>query len=363
MRKLLFFITIFSCFMVKADGIKRDSIIQALIVKELGQNSTWRTDQSVLKDSINEYPIDSVCLHKAMHLTNGMQNFISNFASLVYLFPKGTTSFEPKELPSEKFDKFQHHAGNMKKWFVQQKELINFVDNYIPYKYKKVTELYTAFNGNGDALKFYGIYFFDEQDNLAKYFWFDDRKWTMTMGIIAMAINHDYSLLEKTLDLLGFQFSESLMLYLMSDENTEFNINELNQILALREIQARKESQSINNNSRVDDISLHSSNNYTSYNQNTLNQYTSRIVKMEGPQYLVKSDVCGATFTIKAMKQFTKYAKTNNTTGIAYMIVSEQLLILRKGDTVTMLELGGITSKVQLSNGAIVYADTEYLQK
>ena len=48
----------------------------------MGQKLTWRTDQSVVKDSINEYPIDSVCLHKAVHLTNGLQNFISNFASL-----------------------------------------------------------------------------------------------------------------------------------------------------------------------------------------------------------------------------------------------------------------------------------------
>ena len=63
------------------------------------------------------------------------------------------------------------------------------------------------------------------------------------------------------------------------------------------------------------------------------------------------------------MKQFTEYAINNNATGIAYMIATDQLTELRRGQIVTMLELGIFTSKIQLSNGAIVYTDTEYLQK
>jgi len=363
MRRIFLVITMFSCFMVQADEIKRDSIIQALIAKELGPNLTWRTDESILRDSINEYPINSVCLQKAVRLTNGMPNFVANITSMIYLFPKGTNSFEPKKLSTDKYDKFLHNAGEMKKWLSQYKELINFVDNYIPYEYKKVTGHYTAFNSNGDAFKYHGVYFFNEQDNLDKYFWFDEQKWTMTMGLIVLAINHDYSFFEKSLDLFGFQYKESLMLYLMGNEDVEFSINEINQILALREIQARKESQSTSNISHQDATSTQNSNTHNTTNQNTLNQYKSRVVKMKGPQYLVIRNVCGATYTMKAMKQFTEYATNNNTTGISYMIVTGQLTALRKGQMVTMLELGNFTSKIQLSNGAIVYTDTECLKK
>lgn len=363
MRRIIFVITMLSCFMVQADEIKRDSIIQALIAKELGPDLTWRTDESILRDSLNEYPINSVCLHKAVRLTNGMPNFVANITSMIYLFPKGTTSFEPKKLSTDKYDKFLHNACEMKKWLIQYKDLINFVDNYIPYEYKKVTGHYTAFNSNGDTSKYHGVYFFDEQDNLDKYFWFDEQKWTMTMGLIVLAINHDYSFFEKSLDLFGFQYKESLMLYLMGNEDVEFSINEINQILALREIQARKESQSTSNISHQDATSTQNSNNHNTTNQNTLNQYKSRVVKMKGPQYLVIRNVCGATYTMKAMKQFTEYATNNNTTGISYMIVTGQLTALRKGQMVTMLELGNFTSKIQLSNGAIVYTDTECLKK
>ena len=96
------------------------------------------------------------------------------------------------------------------------------------------------------------------------------------MGVIVLAINHDYSFFEKSLDLLSYQYKESLMLHLMGDKDTDFNINELNQILALREIQARKESQSTSNTSQ-DNTSTQSLNNHTT----TLNQYKSRVVKMK----------------------------------------------------------------------------------
>lgn len=363
MRVLFFLCFLLSCVIVRADEEKRNAIIKVLITKELGSDLMLKTDESILKDSINEYPVDSVCLQQAVLQSNGLQNFIKNFTSLVFLFPPGTTAFEPEKLPSYKFDKYEYYATEMKKWLVQQKELVRLVDNYVPYKYKKVTEYYSTFNGNGNIVKYYGIYFFDEKDDLKKYFWFDEPKWNATMGLIVYAINHDYSFLEKVIKLLGFQFTESLMLYLMGDENIEFNRDELNQVLALREAQAKKESQSNSNSKQQEYSSIQNANIHTSINRDSSYEYTSRAIIFEGPKYIVKKDVCGATYSEKAMKQFTKYAINNNITGIDYMILLGQLTVLKRGQIVTMLDLGIFMSKVQLSNGAIVYTDTENLKK
>lgn len=347
-------------FVCNADEIKREGIINKLVTHHLGDTPAIKTETSIFKDSINDFPIDSVCLHQAVRQCNGVKDFIHNFASLVCLFPQGTTSFDPVDLPTYKLDKYEFYATAMKDWLVQQRKLVELVDSFIPYQYRRVTENYSVLNENGESEKYVGVYYFDQEDNLERYFWFDGPKWSLATGMIGYAVNHDFSFIEKMVNLLGFNFNESLMIYLMGDANQEFNKEELIQIASNREKQAKKENQQ--------GTSKSGSHTSTPRDNRTINKtqtqsYIPRKVKFEGPKYIVTKDVCGATYSKSAMDTFTKYAINNNTTGIDYMILSGQLTVLSRDQIVTMVDLGLFISKIQLSNGAIVYTDTENLKK
>ena len=366
MKKILLYI-LFSILVlpISATEVKRDSIINAIINFEIGRVPTLKKEMSTFKDSINDFPMDSIRLRQAVIQCNGVQDFIKNMASLVCLFPQGTTSFDYKNLPTYKLDNYQLYATGMKKWLSQYRKLVEQVDNYVPYQYRRVTEKYSTLNGNGETKKYVAVYYFNNNDDLERYFWFDEEKWNMATGMINYAVNHDYTFIEKLIAILGFQFNESLMTYLMGGEEVQFNREELNKLIKSREEQAKRESSS-NGFQNSTSNKVHTSKNSSNpRNQqaNTQRLNTPRTVKMHGPKYMVIKDVCGATYTKEAMKKFTKYAINNNTSGIDYMIVSGQLTVLSRGQEVTMLDLGFITSQVQLSNGAIVYVDTECLRK
>ena len=103
-----------------------------------------------------------------------------------------------------------------------------------------------------------------------------------------------------------------------------------------------------------------SSQNYTPpANRSTTSHYKYN----EHNVYVVKKDICGATHTKESMDKYTKYAVYGKTEEINYMLLRGELIVLRKGEKVIMVEPGFILSRVMLQNGKTVYTDTENLTK
>ena len=342
-----------------ADDLKRRSAVQKVIDFELGPNAIFSIKESIFKDTIRLKANDSINIPKALAAFNSLQHdFVDNCAKFVALFPAGTKHFKPELLDDSNLTSYKVLAKKMRKGLNGYRELVESVNNYQPYQQRRLDESYEVKNGNGEILQFQASYFFDSEDNLERYFWLSAFDKKSVMGMINLAGKRNYEFIETILEQVGIQFGQNLITYIISDEDNRLPDEE---VLALREgrksqikkqtIRASKESNGTSSQSSI--IS----------NNNSTAQNTSHYTYNEHHVYIVKKDICGATFTKEAMKQFTHYSIHGKNDGIKNMLATGELIVLRKGQKVIMVEPGYVLSRVMLSNGKTVYTDTENITK
>jgi hypothetical protein len=321
--------------------------------------------QTVFQDSVNINPGDSVCFIQAIKAWDAINDFIDAAAHFIVLFPEGTKEYKPELLSNNDLDKYEFYTKEMRKNLGQYRKLIDIVSAYQPYQYRRTVEIYAEKNGDGQIMYYAGIYFFDSEDNLERYLWFDQIRWTMANSLIKYAMEHDFEFLNAGLKKCRINFGESLLAYVASDDDgSVFNADEIQHIKQSRKSQVKKQSIRANNarNAGTSTGSSAKVSTQTKSSNTTSTSYSSNNY-VSGVQYVVTKDVCGATYSKNAMKTFTKYSINDDSQGINYMLATGQLVVLRRNQVVTMIDLGYSLSKIRLANGAIVYTDTENLMK
>ena len=364
-RKIIIFVLSIIGLVVYADETKRQNIIHDIVTKELGSNTYIQTIESNFKDSVNVQPYDSVCIRQAIRAWDGFMDFAGNFVEFkVNLFPN-SNKYSPSLLSIDNLEKYQFYTTRMRNSLDEYRRLIELVSTYVPYQTRRVNELHEVKNGNGEALQYRAIYFFNDNDDLERYFWFDKMKEISTVSMIERAKNHDFQFIETALERLNIKFDPEFMTYLVSSEDTEYNKEEVQKLKTQRRSQVKLQSIKRNQASSRGSATV-STGNSTCSNTNQSNSRqvgTSHTPIYNVQQYVVTKDVCGATYTKDAMKRYTKFAINDNYNAINYMIANGELIVLRRGQVVTMLDHGFSLSYIMLSNGRKVYTDTENLTK
>lgn len=355
---LIFLLITLSCY---ADDAKRKKAINNIIKYELGANLNVETITSSFKDSVNVHPFDSVCIRHAIYAWDGMYDFIDKFAHFVALFPEGTKNFSPKNLDVSNLDKYEPAIKSMRKSLNHYRTLITKVEEYKPYRTRRVYQDYNVKNGKGEVLRYRAFYFFNNDDEIERYFWFDKLKLDGAYTMILYAKDHSFEIVEKILEVAGYQLNPKLMTYILSEKEIEYDRKEL--VIYANRLKKRMKFQQIKANNNIEKSQI------TQPSQNQPNQRTTQKVDnkylytFKGEQYRVVKDLCGATYTKEAMEKFTKYAIANNTSMINYMLACGELVALKRNQVVTMVDKGFIISRVMLPNGSILYTDTENLSK
>ncbi len=367
MRRILMLLALSAvCLISYADEAKRRDIIQIIVNKELGSNAYVNTVESNFKDSVNVQPYDSVCIRQAIRAWNGFMDFAGDFAEFkVNLFPN-SNKYDPSLLPDDKLEKYELYTSRMRNSLNEYRKLIELVGNYLPYQTRRVNETYEVMNGDGETLKFRAVYFFNDNDELERYFWFDKMKERTTSGMIERARKHDFQFIETALDKLNINFDPEFMTYLVSSEDTGYNRDEIQKIQTQRKSQIKRQSIKRNQAPSGTSSGASASGNRVSdgLNQNPVRQdYAHHASVNNVQQYVVTKEVCGATYSEDAMKRYTKFAVSDNYKAINYMIASGELVVLRRGQVVTMIDRGFSLSYIMLANGSRVYTDSENLTK
>lgn len=366
--RLLFLLT-FICLVQPnyADELKRRNIINRVIEQELGSNAIFEIKESIFKDTIRLKANDSINIPKALVAFNSLQHdFIDNCAEFVALFPTGTKVFNPELLNNASLNKYKILAKQMRKGLDEYRNLIESVNNYQPYQQRRLDELYEVKNGKGQILEFQASYFFDSEDNLERYFWLSSSDKKTVMGMINLAGMRNFEFIETILERVGIEFSRNLITYIISDEDSKLPDEEVKRLQSERKLQIKRQTirQAQNTQSSTSKASNTRQNlqvNVVVNNQNS--NSNSHYVYNNHDVYIVKKDICGATYSKEAMKKFTEYSVKSKTSDINYMIATGELVVLRKGQKVVMVEPGFILSRVMLQNGKTVFTDTENITK
>ena len=348
-----------------ADETKRRNIINLVIEHELGTNAIYEIKESIFKDTIRLKANDSINIPKALVAFNSLQHdFVDNCAEFVALFPAGTKVFNPEVLNDASLNNYQRLVKQMRKGLDEYRNLIESVNNYQPYQQRRLDELYEVKNGKGEILQFQASYFFDKEDNLERYFWLSSYDKKTVMGMINLAGMRNFEFIETILEQVGIEFSRNLITYIISDEDTKLPDEEVKRLQSERKLQIKR--QTIRQSQNVQSTASNGSNtgqtlqaNVDVNNQNSNSHY----VYSNHDVYIVKKDICGATYSKDAMKKFTEYSVKGKTSDINYMIATGELVILRKGQKVVMVEPGFILSRVMLQDGKTVFTDTENITK
>ncbi|GEM_PF-2303217 len=366
LKSIIFFLLSIVALFSYADETKRWNIIKDIVNKELGSNTYVQTIESNFQDSINVQPYDSVCIQQAIRAWDGFIDFASNFAEFkVYLFPN-SDKYSPSGLSTDNLVKYQLYTTSMRNSLNEYRRLIELINAYVPYQTRRVNESYEVKNGDGKILEYRAIYFFNDNDDLERYFWFDKMKEKNTVGMIELARNHDFQFIETALERLNVKFDPEFMTYLISSEDTEYNKTEIQKLKTQRKSQIKRQSIKKGQAYSKTTSSATTNGNYNSKtsSQSSIRQVgTSHTPVYDIVQYVVTKEVCGATYTKDAMKRYTKFAINDNYKAINFMILSGELIVLRRGQVVTMLDHGFLLSYIMLSNGWKVYTDTENLTK
>lgn len=342
-----------------ADDLKRRSAVQKVIDHELGSNAIFTIKESKFKDTIRLKANDSINIPKALAAFNSLQHdFVDNCAEFVALFPAGTKHFKPELLDERSLTSYKILAKKMRKGLDGYRELVESVNNYQPYQQRRLDEMYEVKNGKGEVLQFQASYFFDNDDNLERYFWLSAFDKKSVMGMINLAGMRNYEFIETILDRVGIQFGQNLITYIIGDEDNRLPDEEVRTLRESRKTQIKR--QTIQATKQTNESPSHSS---TVDNNNTTAKISSHYTYNEHHVYIVKKDICGATVTKEAMKQFTNYSINGKNDGIRNMLATGELIVLRKGQQVIMVEPGYILSRVMLQNGKTVYTDTENITK
>lgn len=358
----------FLCFMHPnyADETKRRNAINDVITHELGYHPLYEVKESIFRDTVILKANDSTIIAKSLSAFNSLNtDFVDNCAEFVALFPEGTKTYNPELLNDNSLTEYKILAKQMRKGLDGYRDLIDCIDKYQPYYQRRLYEQYEVKNGRGQILEYYGIYFFDSEDSIERYFWFDSTQKKTVNGLINLAKMHNFEFIETILDRVGIEFGKELITYLISDEDTRLPSEEVLRLRSERKTQIKRQQtrQSQNRNASSSQTSQTQHDAQTNVNVIQRENVGSHYVYNNHDIYVVKKDICGATFTKETMKQFTDYSIKDNTTGINFMLATGELVVLRKGQKVIMVDPGIILSRVMLENGKTVYTDTENITK
>ena len=342
-----------------ADESKRQRAVKSVIERELGSNISYDIKSSFFKDTIRYQPFDSINIPQALRAYNALQNdFCENCVEFVALFPSGTKDFNPSLLKDKNLTKYELFAEKMRNSLNEYRTLIDYVQRYEPYKQRRLDETYSKKNEIDEIIEeYHATYYFDDEDNLVRYIWstLDEQK--AVFSLINFAKQNDFEFIEKVLEGSGIYFSKELIKFIISDENNRYPYELVKKLQSQRKKQLQvQQTRNLNNNAQTNV----SSQNYTPpANRSTTSHYKYN----EHNIYIVKKDICGATHTKESMDKYTKYAVYGKTEEINYMLLRGELIVLRKGEKVIMVESGFILSRVMLQDGKTVYTDTENLTK
>ena len=353
MKKFFLLICLFiPCIFVSADEAKRSDIIEKIKLKELRSDRSLQTLASSFKDSIQDNPYDSVCTRQSLRALDGLDKFIDEFADFVVLFPYGTKDFSPENLPQGKAAEYEHYVNNMRACLGEYRALVDTVQNFTPYRSRRVFEIYSVKNGNQYA----GLYFFDDDDNLQSYFWFDQQRLSLMYGMIQRAKDHDFTFIEEMVKNAGYKLDKKLLAFLMSEGDAKFDNSEIRELAnSYGARYKQRDNGTIPNGSALSDASRQQSSGDKTRNaqNNFINSF--------GKKYVVTKKVCAAAYSKDALQRFNTYALDDDYDSINRMLSSGELLILHEGDVVTMVDLGESISKVRLPNQRVVITDTSNL--
>lgn len=364
---LLFVIVTFWTIPNFADDSKRQRIVKNVIERELGSNTSYDVKSSFFKDTIRYQPFDSINVPQALRAFNALQtDFCENCGEFVALFPSGTKDFNPSLLKEKDLAKYELLAEKMRNSLNEYRTLIDFVQKYEPYKQRRLDETYSKKNETGEVVEeYHATYYFDKEDNLVRYIWSTVDEQKAVFSLINFAKQSDFEFIENALEGSGIYFSKELIKFIISDENNKYPYEIVKKIQSQRKRQLQTQLTRNSNNNAQTNVSSQirqesSSQNYTPpANRSTTSHYKYN----EHNVYVVKKDICGATHTKESMDKYTKYAVHGKTEEINYMLLRGELIVLRKGEKVIMVEPGFILSRVMLQNGKTVYTDTENLTK
>ena len=353
MKKFFLLICLFiPCIFVSADEAKRSDIIEKIKLKELRSDRSLQTLASSFKDSIQDNPYDSVCTRQSLRALDGLDKFIDEFADFVVLFPYGTKDFSPENLPQGKAAEYEHYVNNMRACLGEYRALVDTVQNFTPYRSRRVFEIYSVKNGNQYA----GLYFFDDDDNLQSYFWFDQQRLSLMYGMIQRAKDHDFTFIEEMVGNAGYKLDNKLLAFLMSEGDTKFDNSEIRELANASSARYNRTNSTSNGSSALSGASGQQQ------SGSNAKDAANNFIKTFGKKYVVTKKVCAAAYTKEALERFTQYALDDDYDSINNMLLRGELLILNEGNVVTMVDFGTSLSKVKLPNQRVVITDSSNLK-
>ena len=356
-RFFLLICLLIPCILVSADEAKRSDIIEKIKLKELGSHKKTQTLASAFKDSIQDNPYDSVCTRQSLRALDGLDKFIDQFADFALLFPVGTKDFSPKNLPQDKIEKYEYYVNEMRASLGEYRALIDTVQNFTPYRSRRVFEMYSINKGKSDADQYAAVYFFDDDDNLQRYFWFDQKTLSLMYGMIQRAKDHDFTFIEEMVGNAGYKLDKKLLAFLMSEGDTKFDNSEIRELANVSSARYKNRTNSTSNGSSA--LSGASGQQQSGSNAKDA---ANNFIKTFGKKYVVTKKVCAAAYTKEALERFTQYALDDDYDSISSMLTRGELLILNEGNVVTMVDFGTSLSKVKLPNQRVVITDSSNLK-
>lgn len=331
---------------------KQEAAISEYMNKTFEDFPSYECVETIYSDSIQDQPVDYSCLtfglrtyNAALGTLNPAIEFVESYVDCNKLEEK-SFSLNPELLTGIPRQKYFVWMDSVRSFAVLRQELMKKVDNYSPHSYIRVYKKYRIC-GEGENKFLHARFYFDSNYELVNQLILSEEENTCTYGMISLAMNKDYSILNSLFNKIIEMPNENILNTIAQYPNTP--IDELLGMSGNNNVLVTQ----VNNPSTTDNLSEQSST-YGSYGSESYDESNS---------YVVIVDKCAGAISEDANNRFAKYSARDNIDEIQRMLVSGELIVLRRGDIVNMLHLGYVTSEVRLQDGRRIFVDTENISK
>lgn len=335
---------------------KQETAISEYMNKTFADFPSYECVETIYLDSIQDKPTDYDCLklglraYKALlGILNPTEEFMQSYADSLNIIENKRVSLNPETLTGLPRQKYFVWIDSVRSFAIIRQKLIQKVDNFVPYQNIRVAKKYRVCGDDGDKF-LYARFYFDSNYRLKNQLILTEEENQCVFGMISMTMNRDFSPI-KTL------FNNKLI-ELPNDDvlNTlaQYPNKPIEELLGMSENYLPVTQ--VNNPSTTDHISSQNTT-LDSYNPDNSGSYGGL------DSYVVVVDKCAGAISEDANNRYARYSARDNIDEIQRMLVSGELIVLRRGDVVNMLHLGYVTSEVRLQDGRRVFVDTENISK
>lgn len=341
----IFIAILYGC--TSKEDARRNAIDE--IVRQQFPNQAYSIFESSLTDSIDMYKVDSLLLRQSIITYQSMEEFKRKVNE--WALPTNYNSDAPFHIHPANFDKLvdllrQMHEDNMFGKLFSQLETVP------SHSVDLVQERYATNDSAGQQVGIEGFFYFNPSDQIESYYFVEMKGYSEIEAYPNMLSFGKPIFVREIFNRHGFYGIPYEIETYFSDENDEQIFDEYVENIR-NKISANPEPRLIPSNNPT----TSSSDDYNVSNNSSMSANNS------GANSYVVTTECAGAISKDTNKKFSRYAAAGNTDEIQRMLLSGELIVLRRGDIVNVLNLGYLTSEVRLQDGRIVFVDTENISK